>query len=81
MNKHRLGVVFSSLGAVVALCGTLIHLSETGLVIAGGCLAFFLNVVLSVVHLSRLRKGYERHSVPIGSEPGLVYCERDTETR
>ena len=80
MNKNRLGVVFAVLGALTALCGTFYHYIETGLWNAGGCLAFVLNVVLSLVHLSRIRKGYDC-CVPMREQPGLVLCERDTEIR
>lgn len=80
MNKNRLGVVLSSFGACVALCGTLIHYHETGLFLMGGCLALVLNVVLSGVHLFQVRKGNDTHVVPAGSEHGWICCERDTET-
>lgn len=79
MNKHGLGVFFAGFGALTALSGTLFHFIESGLWLAGGCLAFVLNVVLSVIHLSRLRKGYDS-CVPRSDRPGLVLCERDTET-
>ena len=80
MNKHVLGVGFASFGAFTALCGTLFHYYETGLLLAGGCLAFVLSVVLSLVHLSHIRKGYDS-CVPMREQPGLVLCERDTEIR